>query len=389
MTCPEPSSDGAQRDADTGAPVSTGDRRRKYSLLLRLCVFVLALIVALAVAEITVRLLPEKALGFTYKDGEFAPARQRERDTFRNSLGRHDVEHELQKPPGVRRVLLLGDSYVAAGAMKVSEIPGQRMEHYLNAGSDQRFEVISLGKGAWGQRKELDVFYRVGKNFSPDIVVTLFLSFNDVENSSLALSSRARRHRLQQRSARPGRTRVAAEDMPLLVFRWSVLNQLLSYRLAYLYRDKTLAGIPPSYYVYAKDEDEDWRAAWRTTEDLILQTKAAVYASGARYAVVAASTPHGVWGAEEGLRRLTVEYPGMQELKWDLDKPDKRIERLCGENDIPFLALEPLFRIETEKGSRLHFPINGHWNPEGNDLAGRLMAEFLLELEDPAKPTGP
>ena len=60
---------------------------------------------------------------------------------------------------------------------------------------------------------------------------------------------------------------------------------------------------------------------------------------------------------------------------------DKRIKQLCDENDIPFLALEPLFRIETEKGRRLHFPINGHWNPEGNDLAGRLMAEFLLGFE--------
>ena len=389
MTRPEPSREDVQRGADGGASAGNRDSCRKYRLLLRISACVLALLVALTVAEVTVRLLPERVLGFTYKDGKFAPARQRERDTFRNSLGRHDVEHELRKPPGVRRVLLLGDSYVAAGVVQVSEIPGQRMEHYLNAGSDQRYEVISLGKGAWGPRNELDVFQRVGKGFSPDIVVTLFLSFNDVENSSRALTYRAYQHRQGQGSARPGRTRVAADDMPFFLCRWSVLNQLLSYRLAYFYRDKTVAGIPPSYYVYAKDEDQEWRAAWRTCEDVILQTKAAANAIGARYVVVAASTPHGVWGAEEGLRRLTAEFPGMKELEWDLDQPDKRNERLSQDNDIPFLALEPLFRIETEKGRRLHFPINGHWNPEGNDLAGQLMAEVLLKLEDPAKPAGP
>ena len=389
ITRPELSSDGAQRDTGTGVPVSTGDPRRRYSLPLKLCICVLSLAIALAVAEIAVRLLPQKVLGFTCRDGFFLPARQRERDTFRNSLGRHDVEHEPQKPPDVRRILLLGDSYVAAGVVDVSEIPGQRMEHYLNTGSDRRYEVISLGKGDWGQRAELDVFRRLGKDFAPDIVVTLFLSFNDVENSSPALSDRARQHRLKQGSARPGRMRVAAEDMPLLVLRWSVLNQLLSYRLAYFCRDKTVAGIPPSYYVYAEDQDEEWHAAWRATEDLILQTKAAVNAIEARYVVVAASTPHGVWGAEEGLQRLMVEYAGMKELEWDLDQPDRRMEQLCQENDIPFLALEPLFRLETAKGPRLHFPVNGHWNPEGNDLAGRLMAEFLLGFEEPPEPAGP
>ncbi len=380
-TAPKPTSGGLDEDGIVAERDGREVSRRKYSLLFRLLICGASLLVALVAAEVAVRLLPEKVLGFRYSDGWFTPARQRERDTFRNSFDRHDVEHEFRKPAGVRRVLLLGDSYVAAGVVAVSEIPGQRMEHHLNAGSDQRYEVISLGSGNWGPREELDILQSVGRDFAPDMVVTLFLSFNDVENSSPALSQRAALHRLKRGTTRPGRTRASAEDMPLLVCRWSVLNQLLSYRLAYLWRDKTTAGIPPSYHVYARDTDEEWRAAWRTTEDLILQTKAAANAIGARYVVVAASTPHGVWGAEEALRRLTVEYPGMQKLEWDLDQPDKRIERLCRENDIPFLALEPLFRIETEAGRRLHFPVNGHWNPEGNDLAGRLMAEFLLGLD--------
>jgi hypothetical protein len=81
--------------------------------------------------------------------------------------------------------------------------------------------------------------------------MTLFLSFNDVENRSPALLQRAYQYRLKGGTARPGRTRAAAADMRLLVFRWSVLNQLLSYRLVYPWRDKTVTGIPASYYVYA------------------------------------------------------------------------------------------------------------------------------------------
>ena len=81
----------------------------------------------------------------------------------------------------------------------------------------------------------------------------------------------------------------------------------------------------------------------------LIDVEAAVSA-GARYIIVAASTPHGVWGAEEGLRRLKAVYPGMKERQWDLDKPDKRVESFCRDHGIPFLALEPLFRIETALG---------------------------------------
>ena len=52
----------------------------------------------------------------------------------------------------------------------------------------------------------------------------------------------------------------------------------------------------------------------------------------------------------------------MKGLEWDLDKPDKRLESLCQSTNIPFLALEPLFRIETvERGRRPHFRYNNHW----------------------------
>ena len=372
-------------DSNDRTPAKGGVRRSKTrSLTFRIIVCIGALVLSLLAAEGVVRLLPESALGFVEEDGDFAPARQRPKDEQMNSSNYHDVEHAVAKPSGVRRVLLLGDSYVRAGAVTVPETPGQRLEYYLNrdARGGRRYEVIAMGWGAWGQLQELEVLRRDGLRYAPDIVVTLFLSFNDISDNSAELSRRATEHRANYQSFRPGRTRLAEKDMPWLLIPQSKLNQLLSYRLAYLYRDKTVAGIPPSYYVYALDEDDDWRAAWKATYDLFLQTKQEVEAAGALYRVVAASTPHGVFGAEDGLARLTAEYPGMAELRWDLDQPDSRIEELCRTNGIPFLALEPLSRVETvEKGRELHFPVNGHWNPEGNDFAADKMAEFLLSLE--------
>ena len=114
---------------------------------------------------------------------------------------------------------------------------------------------------------------------------------------------------------------------------------------------------------------------------LLLATRDLTRHIGARYVIVSASTPHGVLGKQEGLGRLQKIYPGMRDRQWDLDGPNRRLAAFCQANDIPFLNLEPEFREQTEKGQRLHWKFDGHWNAAGNDLAGRLIAEFIETLE--------
>lgn len=373
-------------DATRTAVLSSPPKRR---LLLKLAFSLLSLMVVLGVAEIGLRFLTPTQLGFRYIDGWFSHPREYMADWARNQLGCHDVDHG-PKPRDVRRVVLLGDSYVNASPMPIPRIPGQRLEHHLNARSDQAYEVISFGGGGWGQREELAVLREHGLAARPDVVITLFLSLNDVSDNSATLKHQDRQQRKDLKRRRPQQMLIRAGEMPLLFFRSSVLNQLISHRLAHLLRDKTVGAIPLPYFVYARHEDEPWRQAWQDTEELLLLTKQVAASAGARYVVVTASTPHGVWGAQEGLEQLMSAYPGMRELQWDLDKPDQRIERFCEANDIPFLALEPLFRIETvEKGKRLHFGYDGHWNAEGNDLAAQYIADFLLSLEGPPEPSGP
>ena len=47
------------------------------------------------------------------------------------------------------------------------------------------------------------------------------------------------------------------------------------------------------------------------------------------------------------------------------------------------LALEPDFREETARGATLHWSHDGHWNVAGNDLAGRLLAEWIAAAHWP------
>ncbi|UCG15350.1 MAG: hypothetical protein JSV19_08620 [Phycisphaerales bacterium] len=336
---------------------------------------------ALLLAEAGVRCLSPLQLGFRYENGKFKPPKEFDLDRSRNALLLHDVDHG-PKPPGATRVVLLGDSYVAAWSVPIPATVGRRLEHHLHAAGAADYEVIAIGQPEWGQREQLRALQDLGPWAQPDWVVTLFLPFNDVRDNSPALERIAGEQYRAMARMRPGWTHVSADDAPWFWVRSSVLNQLLSHRLAVWSGHRGRSGIPIDYFVYAAEQDDLWQDAWRQTEELIVQIRERSSGFGAKYAIVSASAPHGVLGADRGLRHLVKTYPGMREFEWDLDGPDRRLARICRLHGIPLLLLEPIFRAQTvEKGRRLHWQYDGHWNIEGNDLAGQRIAQFILASE--------
>ena len=357
----------------------TGGGRPSSGLRGKLLLLLGASVVTLACLELAVRSLPDDWLGFSFARGAFRTPWEFDRSTSRNSLGFHDVEHG---PPvaEMRRVVLLGDSYVDASTVELEQTVGRRLQHHLRRELGRPYEVISMGISTWGQVEQLEILRMLGPRSGTNVVITLFLSLNDVENNSAELR-RASQTRNQMMRYRPGWIRLPADEAPLLWLRWSALNRFVSYRLASTRRDLGPDSIPVDYFVYATRYDPVWEEAWKRTESLILEKRDAAHRLGAAYGVVSASTPQGVLGPRKGLEVLMRSYPAMREHEWDLDLPDRRLESHCRRNGIPFLALEPLFREETAKGRRLHWKYDGHWNVEGNDLAAEWIAQFVLAID--------
>ncbi|MEN8184573.1 MAG: SGNH/GDSL hydrolase family protein [Myxococcota bacterium] len=354
-----------------------GRRRERWAVALLLMVSVLT---ALGLAEAVVRLLPSTALGFEYSAGRFTKPAEFEYPNDYNSRGFHDVVHG-PKQAGVQRVLLLGDSYVEAYTVPLLQTVGRRLEHHLDSSEPGRFEVVAIGRSTWGQAHQLEMLRRLGPELRPDVVVTLFLSANDIRDNSPELQEAFEAQRARVRFPWRGWPRFSGDDAPLFVLRRSRLNQLLSHRLALAGSGRDTGTIPIDYLVYATPPDESWRRAWARTATLVRKTHELSRELGARYALVAASTPHGVLGAEDGLRALIEAYPAMQHGEWDLDAPNRLIARLCRGEGIPFLDLERRFRDETRgSGRRLHWKYDGHWNAAGNDLAAQSMAPLVIEL---------
>ena len=369
---------GSPQDATEG---HARDSARPSSRFRKPLVFLGATLLALVAAELVLRRLSPLQLGFEFENGAYQRPREFTRDTIRNSMGFHDREHG---PPvaGVTRVILTGDSFVAAMTVPLEQTVGRRLEHHLNAAGDHPWEVVVLGYEGWGQQRELDAIVAKGSTVQPDVVVTLFFPFNDVKNNSQELEETT--SATQQRAG----TELPASEVPALFLEWSVLNRLLSHRLAVFLARSRSTKIPVDYFVYSTEPDPAWQRAGETTESLLLATRSTVTELGADYLIASASTPCGVLGLEEGLEFLMRTYPAMRGRSWDLAIPVRRLAQFCSENGIPFFDMEPAFREVTATGRRLHWPYNGHWNEEGNDLAARLLAKMILDRERERALTG-
>jgi len=95
--------------------------------------------------------------------------------TFRtNSRGARSREIGYERTAGLRRILVLGDSFAWGHGVEDDETFASRLERLL-----PRTEVVNLGVSAYGLPQEIRYFELEGRRYGPDVVV-LALCSNDV-----------------------------------------------------------------------------------------------------------------------------------------------------------------------------------------------------------------
>lgn len=101
-----------------------------------------------------------------------------------NSKGLRDEERPYEKPPGVVRVMMLGDSFIGAFNTPFEEIASQRLQALLRErlGTD-RIEVVNAGTQGYGTAQELLFLQEEGFRYQPDIVVLNVYLGNDFGNN--------------------------------------------------------------------------------------------------------------------------------------------------------------------------------------------------------------
>jgi lysophospholipase L1-like esterase len=93
-----------------------------------------------------------------------------------NSAGFRDVEHAIEKPAHVTRVVVVGDSVTEGSGVGQDEL----FASYVQALLGPRYEIINLGMSGLNTPQEIHIFDVEGMKYAPDIVVVNFI-LNDCD----------------------------------------------------------------------------------------------------------------------------------------------------------------------------------------------------------------
>jgi lysophospholipase L1-like esterase len=330
-----------------------------------------------------------------------------------NSKGLRDREYPYEKPAGVFRILVLGDSFADGLEVSLEDSFPKVLETLLNERLDMPVEVIN--GGVWGYGNDLELlFYRLeGRKYRPDLVLLAFQSNSDVLENHQDMETRYMGEVykpffvLQEgeltltnwpfpvESVEPPLPQGTIEHVKAWLAAHSrlypVAGHFIKRRLpdvAGILRgigvmgagqgDTQTGGIPVAMYLYAVDYPPEWEQGWVVTKAIIAQLRQEVEADGADLAVFLLPDRHQV---EEGYLDWALRtYPAMQGQAWDLDKSNQIMRQFLGEEGIPYVeTLEEFRRRVRETGRPLYYPKDGHWNVEGHRLAGELLADRLCQ----------
>jgi hypothetical protein len=303
-----------------------------------------------------------------------------------NSHGLREREIDYEKPPGLRRVLVLGDSFVEALGVAVEDAFPRRLEAHLGAAGGSPTQVINAGAVGYGTAQEYLLLKHEGVRYQPDIVMLLFFSGNDVEDNSMKLdyapirsikpySETDANGALRQlpftppdRSAsRPGPVRLWLRQESLL------FNKLDPDELGKVPRESGyIRSILATYEANSSPEVEE---AWRVTEALLAAARDEAEAAGSRFVLVNIPSP---WEIDPRFWADMRWFFDLPAEGWDLDAPNRRLAEIAARRRMIYLDLRPALQAALPAQPRLYYRIDGHWTSAGHDFAARTAIESGL-----------
>lgn len=394
-----------------------GDGRPRAGLRLsaKILVVLVAVVAALLVAEVGLRLIGFRYLllyredadvGYSLRPGAEGWWREEGEAYIRvNSDGLRDREHAKEKPPGTLRVAVLGDSYAEALQVPAESAFWSVAERSLQdcaALGGRKVEFINFGVSGFSTARELILLRTHVRQYSPDVVVLLFTTGNDVrdnskllaskyeglplpyfvyENGALVLDDSLIRQRNESLKFR-FRESFAGGALDWLRNHLRVVGLFEKARVAFqntkLKRDGERTGFEPGLdaQVYAEPKDAAWAEAWRVTEGLLLLVRDEAESRGAKLLVVTGSNGIQVH-PDSSVRERFAREAGAEDLLY----PERRVRALGEREGFEVLNLAPALREYAERNRVfLHGTDgHGHWNALGHRLVGEGIAERLCE----------
>lgn len=389
-------------------------------LIVNLVVVLVGIAVAVVIAEGTLRLLkgrhpiatarygkiPDVTQRGTYLPWELKPgAVDRQVDPYGefdcefriNALGLRDDEVSTEKPPGVKRILMLGDSMTVGWGVEQADCFAGRLDDLLNRGrgaiepSGPRYEVVNCGWASWYTTDGAYVFlkHRI-EELDPDLVILDFFLNDPAElrpddwrpraadlPDSIAAPPDAEREAGAGTIPRRIRDYLAQRSYVLNLLRqiWkgSVQRRALGEDVFTLEAARRAEYPACAVLLFAETYPPDFELRFRLTERLLVGMRDLLTERGAGFAV--AIMPADFQIVPEKRERYGILPVIFHDRPYVEAKAQAGVTALCQRNGIPVVDLLPALREQCT--ADCFFSYDPHLTPEGHAVVAEAMAEYL------------
>ena len=264
--------------------------------------------------------------------------------TYRlNRHGFRGPDWEREKAPGVRRIVLLGDSFAFGEGVRLEHTLGARLEEILSSDSGAATEVLTFAVGGWGTRDQINFLEHAGIGFDPDLVIVVYV-LNDAEYAGGLDLWRRFREQYQNRRLQG------------------------SYLASYLYAGFARRRLARAYIEDLVGRSQEQREDWSQSFGDLARGRRIAMSVGAGFAV--AIFPF--------LYELDASYP--------FRPLHEMVAQFCVWNGIRVLDLFDAFEGRPYAELWVH-PSDQHPNEDGHRISAVALADFVREEQ--LLPNGP
>lgn len=260
---------------------------------------------------------------------------------------RADREYSYQPPPGVQRIVAVGDSYTFGHGVEVDQTFLALLERELD-----RTEVLNLGVSGYGVDQQLLMLTSRGFRYQPDVVL-LGLYVPDIFRNDDDYHGRHAKPRFEL--GRDGELKLTHVPVPELTGPPPPPKGLSRSRLYHL--------------VETKLEYRGFGDSWGLTEAILQEMDEKTQAAGARLVAVIIPTEPAVYGSAFD--------------RWLQGQTSDRVADILRRNGIDYLDPVPslIARAHANPEERLYYERDGHLTATGHQILGRLLRDHLQKTE--------
>ena len=329
-----------------------------------------------------------------------------------NSHGFRDRERALNKPPGVYRIAVLGDSGTEARQVDMDKTYTSLAEKELNRRhcfGEGEVEVLNFGVPGYGTGQELLLLRDRVWKFSPDMIVLQVFTGNDIFNNHRALNvstpdlapyfllkdGKLTLDDSFRQAPAFNPTRIKLKGIAADITNSSVLLQML-YKLRRMGAQRAdmarmdakasaASNAPPPdyqrYLAFLPPTIPSMVEAWQVTDALIAEFGKEVRSHHAPLLIMLTPTKHQTYTDPKEEEEYRAKY------KIDsLEYADDRIEQQARASGIPVLRMTQPLKEELKRtgaplaGFANTAPNEGHLNERGHAVVARELVRAICEI---------